>query len=64
MKDLAMNKLAQKIRNFFRDEEGLTMVEYAVAGGLITLAAVGAFTALGGKVGTAIQAISDKIVTS
>ena len=42
---------------FLRDEEGLTMVEYAVAGTLITLAAVAAFTALGTAVSTKIQAI-------
>ncbi len=35
---------------FFRDEAGLTMVEYAVAGGLITAAAVLAFTNLGAAI--------------
>ncbi len=42
---------------FLQDEEGLTMVEYAVAGSLITLAAVAAFTALGTAVTTKITAI-------
>jgi pilus assembly protein Flp/PilA len=42
---------------FLRDEEGLTMVEYAVAGTLICLAAVAAFTALGTQVATQINAI-------
>ena len=42
---------------FLRDEEGLTMVEYAVAGTLITLAAVTAFTNLGTAVSTKITAI-------
>jgi pilus assembly protein Flp/PilA len=42
---------------FLRDEEGLTMVEYAVAGTLITLAAVAAFTELGTAVTTKITAI-------
>ncbi|EJM80551.1 Flp pilus assembly protein, pilin Flp [Pseudomonas sp. GM74] len=32
---------------FVKDEDGLTIVEYAVAGGLITLAVVTAFTTLG-----------------
>lgn len=36
---------------FLRDEHGLTMVEYAVAGTLITLGAVFAFTLLGDAVG-------------
>jgi pilus assembly protein Flp/PilA len=40
---------------FLRDEEGLTTVEYAIAGGLVGLAVVTAFTDLGVAVGTVIQ---------
>jgi len=39
------------ILSFLRDEDGLTTVEYAVAGGLIALAVVVAFRTLGGTVG-------------
>jgi pilus assembly protein Flp/PilA len=35
------------LRTFLRNEEGLTMVEYAVAGALISAASVAAFTDLG-----------------
>lgn len=35
------------VMKFVKDEDGLTVVEYAVAGGLISLAVVGAFQALG-----------------
>lgn len=35
---------------FLRDEDGLTIVEYAVAGGLIAAAVAAAFVALGGTV--------------
>lgn len=35
---------------FLRDEEGLTVVEYAVAAGLISAVVVGAFTDLGQRV--------------
>jgi pilus assembly protein Flp/PilA len=45
------------IRNFVRDERGLTTVEYAVAGGLIALAVIAAFQALGGTVGGIITQI-------
>ena len=45
------------IRDFLRDEEGLTTVEYAIAGTLIGLAVVTAFTQLGNSVGDAINAI-------
>lgn len=45
------------IMSFLRDEEGLTTVEYAVAGALITVAVVAAFTALGGSVAGTINII-------
>ena len=43
---------------FLRDEDGLTMVEYAVAGSLVTLAAVAAFTTLGTNVTARITALA------
>jgi len=46
-----------KLIKFFRDEEGLTTVEYAVAGALITVAVVTAFTTLGGSVAGTIDII-------
>jgi pilus assembly protein Flp/PilA len=35
------------IADFVKDEEGLTIVEYAIAGALVSAAVAGAFTALG-----------------
>jgi pilus assembly protein Flp/PilA len=49
--------MRKSLMAFLRDEEGLTMVEYAVAGTLITLAAVTAFTNLGGAVSAKITSI-------
>lgn len=49
--------MKERIRKFFQEEGGLTVVEYAVAGGLITLVTVGAFQALGITVGGIITAI-------
>ena len=43
-----------KILYFVRDESGLTTVEYAIAGALVALAVVTAFTLLGGNVGNRI----------
>ncbi len=54
-----MSTFTKKLQAFLREEEGLTMVEYAVAGTLITLGAVLAFTNLGTNVATKIQAIAD-----
>lgn len=39
--------MRQRIMKFLRDEEGLTTVEYAVAGALVAAAVALAFTGLG-----------------
>lgn len=49
--------IREKVKRFLRDEEGLTTVEYAVAGGLIAAAVVASFVLLGGTVNSKIQAI-------
>jgi len=36
-----------RIKTFLRDQDGLTIVEYAVAAGMITALVVASFTALG-----------------
>jgi pilus assembly protein Flp/PilA len=50
-------KMKQKILNFLRSEEGLTTVEYAVAGALVAAAVVAAFGALGNQVGIVINGL-------
>jgi pilus assembly protein Flp/PilA len=47
-----------KVLAFLRDEDGLTIVEYAVAAGLITATVAGTFLALGGTVEGIIAAIN------
>ena len=49
------------IKEFLRDEEGLTTVEYAIAGSLVGLAVVVAFTDLGTAVGNAIGDLENAI---
>jgi len=49
------------IRDFLRDEEGLTTVEYAIAGTLVGLAVVVAFGDLGNAVGNAIGDLENAI---
>ena len=39
--------MKEKLMKFLRDEEGLTIVEYAVAAGLITATVAASFGALG-----------------
>jgi pilus assembly protein Flp/PilA len=43
---------------FLMDEEGLTMVEYAIAGALVATVAAGAFTVLGTNVLARITALA------
>ena len=45
------------VMKFVKDEDGLTIVEYAVAGGLITAAVAAMFVALGGEVNTRITQV-------
>ena len=54
-------ELKQHIRDFINDEEGLTTVEYAIAGSLVGLAVVTAFTDLGTEVAGAIGRLEDAI---
>ncbi|MEO4046575.1 Flp family type IVb pilin [Pseudomonas sp. CAU 1711] len=49
---------------FLKDEEGLTIVEYAVAGGLITLAVVAAFNLLGTEVNNNIRELCGAVRSS
>jgi pilus assembly protein Flp/PilA len=43
---------------FLKNEEGLTMVEYAIAGGLVAAALAAAFTNLGGAILAQITALT------
>jgi len=45
------------IKKFLQDEEGLTTVEYAIAGGLVGAAVIAAFQLLGVTVGSVIGTI-------
>jgi len=52
-----MRKIQKIILAFIADEDGLTMVEYAVAGCLVIASAVVAFTNLGTAVVTRVTAL-------
>ena len=56
-----MYSLSEKVMSFIRDEEGLTTVEYAIAGSLVGLAVVVAFTNLGSRVNNAITQLGAAI---
>ena len=52
-----MQTIKASALKFSKDENGLTIVEYAVAGGLITVAVAAAFTLLHGNVSAKITAL-------
>ena len=58
---MLIQAIKTSVTKFVKDEDGLTVVEYAVAGGLISLAVVAAFTALGTQVGVVIDALTAAI---
>ena len=58
-----MNNLKQAVLNFIREEEGLTIVEYAIAGGLISVAVATMFGLLGDEVLEAITRLRDAVAS-
>lgn len=56
-----MKNIVINIKRFLKEEEGLTTVEYAVAGTLIALAVVVAFASLGNAVNNSISEITSVI---
>ena len=49
------------VMKFVSNEEGLTTVEYAIAGAMVGAAVIGAFVLLGGNVRTVINLIAGVI---
>jgi pilus assembly protein Flp/PilA len=49
--------MKQHVMKFIREEDGLTTVEYAIAGGLVGAAVIAAFGFLGDQVARIITAI-------
>ncbi|WP_338523262.1 Flp family type IVb pilin [Pseudomonas batumici] len=54
---MTLQTIKTSVMKFAKDENGLTVVEYAVAGGLITVAVAAIFVKLGGAVNTQITAL-------
>ncbi|MBV7487621.1 MULTISPECIES: Flp family type IVb pilin [Pseudomonas] len=54
---MIMQTIKASVVKFINDEDGLTVVEYAVAGGLVTALVVAIFTTLGTAVQTKMQTL-------
>ncbi len=53
-----------KLRSFIRDEEGVTMVEYALILALVAVVAIVAWQTLGSKINNAVKSANDAIPNS
>lgn len=60
---MTLQEIKTSVVKFLDDEDGLTVVEYAVAGGLIAAVTIAAFRALGLTVAGVIQGIDDELNT-
>lgn len=58
---MTFEAIKTSVMKFVKDEDGLTIVEYAVAGGLITAAVAAMFVNLGGEVNTRITALCEAV---
>ena len=58
---MKMKTIKQSILTFIEDEEGLTTVEYAIAGSLVGAAVVLSFTELGDAVKAVIDGLTQDI---
>ncbi len=56
--------MRQAVNNFLSDESGLTTVEYAVAGSLVALTIVAAFSLLGDEVDKTVNKLAQAIKKS
>ncbi|MDO6462466.1 hypothetical protein Q4485_17275 [Granulosicoccaceae sp. 1_MG-2023] len=52
-----MKNFKEAVKKFISDEEGLTIIEYAVGGGALALAVAGVFDTFGKNVGTKLDGI-------
>ncbi|MNF68880.1 MULTISPECIES: Flp family type IVb pilin [unclassified Pseudomonas] len=58
---MTLQTIKASVLKFAKDEDGLTIVEYAVAGGLITVLVAAAFVLLGEAVETQITALCQAV---
>jgi pilus assembly protein Flp/PilA len=53
--------MVKRLMSFVKDEDGVTMVEYALVLGLVAVAAILAWTNLGSKIGTTLTTATSKM---
>ena len=53
--------MAKLIRSFLKDENGATAIEYGLIAGLVSVAAIGALSLMGGSLDTMFTAVSQQL---
>jgi len=56
--------MLNKIRTFIREEDGATAIEYGLIAALVSVAAIGALTAMGGSLNTMFTGVSTTLDTA
>ena len=56
-----MKRLIQKAKDFARNEEGATAIEYGLLAALVSVVIIAALTALGGSLQTTFQGVADNL---
>ena len=56
-----MNYFIQKAKDFARNEEGATAIEYGMLAALISVVIIGSVTIIGTSLDTAFTTVSDKL---
>ena len=56
-------KIKQLIANFLKEEDGLTTVEYAIAGGAVTAGSITSFKTIGTEVDQQLKKLADALVS-
>jgi len=53
--------MTNKLKTFFSDENGATAIEYGLIAALVSVAAIGALTAMGGSLSTMFNTVSSAL---
>lgn len=62
--NMGIGKMINVIRNLIKDESGATAIEYGLIAALVSVAAIGALTAMGGSLNTMFTAVSTALNTA
>lgn len=62
VKEIAI--MLKVIRTFAKDESGATAIEYGLIAALVSVAAIGALTAMGNSLGTMFNTVSSALSTA